>query len=233
MQSQLDHGIDLIDVTPHEFLGSRFVRDFGRLFFESDTWLAVLDDRGALVCTSGTDGEHASIEDLLAGETVSQLQAVLADAVLSDAGPHAHDHVQVVRGRTAAGSAIELRIVPAQALGGHRLALVRPLAEAAADRARIRARQLSAALQAVADIVLPLEELQGHEEARRRAALVGTLTDRERLIALAVANGVRTSQIATDLFVSQSTIRNYLPTIYRKLGVRSRAGLVELLNASE
>ena len=222
------HSIDLIDVTPRELLGPRFVRDFGRLFFDSDTWLAVLDDRGALVCTSGANGDHASIEDLLAGETVSQLQAVL-----SDASPHAHDQVQVVRGRTAAGSPIELRIVPAQSLGGHRLALVRPLAEAAADRARIRARQLSAALQAVADIVLPLEELQGHEEARRRAALVGTLTDRERLIALAVANGVRTSQIATDLFVSQSTIRNYLPTIYRKLGVRSRAQLVELLNASE
>jgi hypothetical protein len=33
--------------------------------------------------------------------------------------------------------------------------------------------------------------------------------------------------------LSQSTVRNYLPTIYRKLSVRSRAALVELLNSPD
>ena len=99
---------------------------------------------------------------------------------------------------------VELRIVRGDTTATYCLAVVRPIAR---RRGRIsRAAgcvSCSAALQSVADIVVPVEELQGHEEARRRAAVVAAayragaarrarrrgrrahLADRERSVRLA------------------------------------------------
>jgi DNA-binding CsgD family transcriptional regulator len=215
------------DVGPDGALAVRAVREVGRLFAGTDSALSLIDAAATLVTTSGDAPGQARPEDVFSAATVVELRTLLSGPVRDRP-----DEVHVISGRTHNDEPIEVRIVRAET-GDSYLVLVRPIAEAALDRARGRVRELSAALQAVADLVVPIKELQGHEEARRRAVMLAPLTERERRVALAVADGVRTSQIANDLFVSQSTVRNYLPSIYRKLGVRSRDGLVELLNSSD
>jgi DNA-binding CsgD family transcriptional regulator len=55
------------------------------------------------------------------------------------------------------------------------------------------------------------------------------LSDRERAVATMLAQGDSVADIAARIFVSPSTVRNYLSSMYRKLGVRDLAGLRELL----
>ena len=55
------------------------------------------------------------------------------------------------------------------------------------------------------------------------------LTAREYEIVLRLAAGRRVAAIAKELFVSPSTVRNHLTTIYRKFGVRSQVELLDRL----
>ena len=67
----------------------------------------------------------------------------------------------------------------------------------------------------------------------RFASLPGTnaLSEREREVLRLIASGDSVGMIARRLFVSSSTVRNYLSSIYGKLGVRNRYELLELLLA--
>ena len=53
-----------------------------------------------------------------------------------------------------------------------------------------------------------------------------SLTDREQSILSAVASGLTTAAISSDLWVSEHTVKFHLTNIYRKLGVPNRAGAV-------
>jgi DNA-binding NarL/FixJ family response regulator len=52
------------------------------------------------------------------------------------------------------------------------------------------------------------------------------LTDRETAILSAVAQGLTTKRISSDLWVSEHTVKFHLTNIYRKLGVANRSGAV-------
>jgi DNA-binding CsgD family transcriptional regulator len=75
----------------------------------------------------------------------------------------------------------------------------------------------------------------GRRRASAPAAPIGLLpgseelSDRERSVATMLAQGDTVAAIASRLYVSPSTVRNYLSSMYRKLGVRDLAGLRELL----
>jgi DNA-binding CsgD family transcriptional regulator len=58
---------------------------------------------------------------------------------------------------------------------------------------------------------------------------LGTLTARERQIALIAGGGTKTGTIARQLGVSPRTVDVHLSRIYRKLGVPGRAGLVAIV----
>ena len=58
--------------------------------------------------------------------------------------------------------------------------------------------------------------------------LIG-LSDRQSEIVRRVLRGERAPAIARDLFISPSTVRNHLSTIYRRLGVHSQSELLALL----
>lgn len=58
---------------------------------------------------------------------------------------------------------------------------------------------------------------------------VSSLSDREREIAQAYANGDTYHRIAERLFIAPSTVRTHLATIYRKLGVSSKLALHQAL----
>jgi DNA-binding NarL/FixJ family response regulator len=62
----------------------------------------------------------------------------------------------------------------------------------------------------------------GDEEVVR----IASLTKREREIILLIGEGLRNKQIADRLFVSETTVRHHLTSIFSKLGVSSRLDLV-------
>ena len=61
---------------------------------------------------------------------------------------------------------------------------------------------------------------------------LGRLTTRERQIVSRLLDGHRPPGIARALFLSQSTVRNHLASVFRKLGVTSQEGLLELFRAA-
>ena len=60
----------------------------------------------------------------------------------------------------------------------------------------------------------------------------GELTDRQREILVRLARGDRVATISRGMHLATSTVRNYLTTLYRKIGVHSQAELIEHLHAS-
>ena len=58
---------------------------------------------------------------------------------------------------------------------------------------------------------------------------LGKLTSREWAVLTRLLDGQRVSAIAADLYVSQSTVRNHLSSIYAKLGVHSQVDLIRLM----
>jgi DNA-binding NarL/FixJ family response regulator len=58
------------------------------------------------------------------------------------------------------------------------------------------------------------------------ATRIATLTKREREIILLIGEGLRNRQIADRLFISETTVRHHLTSIFSKLGVSSRLDLV-------
>jgi PAS domain S-box-containing protein len=58
---------------------------------------------------------------------------------------------------------------------------------------------------------------------------LGKLTSREWAVLTRLLDGQRVSAIAAGLYVSQSTVRNHLSSIYAKLGVHSQVDLIRLM----
>jgi DNA-binding CsgD family transcriptional regulator len=75
------------------------------------------------------------------------------------------------------------------------------------------------------------EELAASGARPRRVALTGTdaLTPSERRVAEMVASGMSNRDVAQALFVTSKTVETHLGSVYRKLGVTSRADLARAL----
>jgi DNA-binding NarL/FixJ family response regulator len=61
------------------------------------------------------------------------------------------------------------------------------------------------------------------------SSLLSRLSSRELDIVRRLAAGDRVPTIAASLYISQSTVRNHLSTVFRKLGVHSQQELIVLL----
>ena len=74
--------------------------------------------------------------------------------------------------------------------------------------------------------LLEREERRLHARKPRQGQLDGELTERELDVLGLLVGELSTSQIAQNLYVSPSTIRTHVKSIYRKLGVSSRKDAV-------
>jgi len=66
-------------------------------------------------------------------------------------------------------------------------------------------------------------------EVPPQAAAADGLTQREREVALLVADGLRSREVAERLGIASQTVKSHLKTIFDKLGVRNRVELARRL----
>jgi len=69
----------------------------------------------------------------------------------------------------------------------------------------------------------------GEAAPQAAAAAADGLTQREREVALLVADGLRSREVAERLGIASQTVKSHLKTIFDKLGVRNRVELARRL----
>ncbi|RDB42052.1 DNA-binding response regulator [Halomonas sp. DQ26W] len=69
--------------------------------------------------------------------------------------------------------------------------------------------------------------------ARMQGDVLGALTERERTVAVAVAEGRTNKEVARELDITERTVKAHLGAIFRKLGIRDRMQLVLRLSQQE
>jgi DNA-binding NarL/FixJ family response regulator len=73
-------------------------------------------------------------------------------------------------------------------------------------------------------------EFERKSIAKKNIELIEELTLREEEIAMLLVKGLTNREIANNLFLTEGTVKNYISTIYSKIGTRSRAEAVLFLN---
>jgi len=74
-----------------------------------------------------------------------------------------------------------------------------------------------------------LDHLSSIRERWERRHRPDVLTARESQVLALAAVGLTNAEIATELFLSRSTVRTHLEHVYEKLGVRSRTAAISWL----
>jgi DNA-binding CsgD family transcriptional regulator len=110
----------------------------------------------------------------------------------------------------------------------------------ALGRTQRRAKRRAAARATLEDALARFESLGAPlwaDQTRAELARIGgrapsgdTLTEAERRIANLVAEGHTNKQVAAALFLTEHSVETALSRIYRKLGIRSRAQLANVLS---
>jgi two-component system nitrate/nitrite response regulator NarL len=66
----------------------------------------------------------------------------------------------------------------------------------------------------------------GATKSDPEAAKIATLTEREREVSALIGEGLKNKQIASRLFISETTVRHHLTSVFDKLGVSDRLELI-------
>jgi NarL family two-component system response regulator LiaR len=202
----------------------------------------VVDDhdivrRGLSVFLNGFDdlclvGEAANGEDALRVCGEVQPQVVLMDMMLpgmdgvetTRALRQAYPHVQVVM-LTSSKEDHQIQAALAAGAIGYMLknVSVREMSETIRAAAQGKPTLSSEAAQALINLTI-----NAAAKPSPTPSPVSTLTEREREILALIVDGLNNQEIAEKLYVSRSTIKNYVSTILSKLGVESRIDAVRL-----
>jgi predicted ATPase/DNA-binding CsgD family transcriptional regulator len=165
-----------------------------------------------------SDAVAVSPADPFGRLTIWTCLAILA-AIKADCGRH---EVAARLAGAAAAFARDTALAPLPAVGG----LTRPTARAC-WKALGKDRYAKAWAEGEA---MTLEDAaayasRGRGQRRRPSQGWNSLTPTELTVAQAVAEGLSNPQIATRMFISRRTVATHLTSIFRKLGISSRAEL--------
>lgn len=167
-------------------------------------------------------------EELLRSAQEAGNRAVSAWVTVAEPDPTAASPVP--GRRFAIGVVSRLGRPPLDALLWHKLPIEEPPINAArkahtGEYAAFLERRLSHIAKEVERAGLAIRS-HGAPPARLLPGLE-RLSDREREVLDLLTRGLRVPTIAERLFVSQSTVRNHVSALFRKLGVQSQAELIE------
>ena len=73
-------------------------------------------------------------------------------------------------------------------------------------------------------------DVQEDKADSQLAIMLSRLTKREREVFSLIATGYENERIAEELYLSEQTVRNYVSSIYDKLGVKDRFEIIRLAN---
>ncbi len=65
---------------------------------------------------------------------------------------------------------------------------------------------------------------------KKEPSILADMTGREKQIASLLAQGLSNKQIASELYISEGTVKNYISTIYDKTGIHDRSKLIVAIN---
>jgi len=133
------------------------------------------------------------------------------------------------------GAAPEPELVKALRAGVRGYLSRRLAAQRLVDAVRALARDEAALDSAVAGhLVRFLSDDSGRDgQAPAESNALDRLTERQRDVAVLVAQGLSNDEIARRLFVSQATVKSHLTVVLRRLEVRTRTQLAILVNRHE
>lgn len=72
--------------------------------------------------------------------------------------------------------------------------------------------------------------LINQENATGKKSISDEMTRREKEICSLMSEGLSNSQIASKLYISEGTVKNYISNIYDKTGIHDRVKLIVELN---
>jgi DNA-binding NarL/FixJ family response regulator len=172
-------------------------------------------------------------------EAVSQVQQLLPDVVLMDIRMPTMDGVTATRQIIAAHPSVRVLAITTFDLDEYAFGVLHAGASGFLLK-DVRPPELVAAIRAVASgdaVVSPritrrildqYAHLLPAPESSTNAAGVSLLTDREREVLIAVAEGLSNAEIGAQLYVSEATIKSHVGRIFSKLGLRDRVQAVVL-----
>ncbi|MCU1675601.1 MAG: Response regulator containing a CheY-like receiver domain and an DNA-binding domain [Frankiales bacterium] len=190
------------------------------------------------------DRISAGIEPLLGHKSATVVGEAISDLVLPEEWPslviaigHGLRHHGGATTRLALRAAdgepmpCTVHITPLAGAGAPGFAFSFAVADRIVPDVADRAWELEAHMRRIAREVEAsgvLEGLTGTPTATTVPAMAG-LTTRELEVVTRLLAGDRVATMAQRMFLSQSTLRNHLTSVYRKLGVRSQLELLTLL----
>lgn len=71
------------------------------------------------------------------------------------------------------------------------------------------------------------------QRKRRAIAQLGTLSEREQEIAVAVGRGLSNAETARDLFISIPTVKSHISSVFTKLGLNNRVQIALVVHDAE
>lgn len=79
-------------------------------------------------------------------------------------------------------------------------------------------------------VMMKLSMLINQENATGKKSISDEMTRREKEICSLMSEGLSNSQIASKLYISEGTVKNYISNIYDKTGIHDRVKLIVELN---
>lgn len=197
----------------------------------SFTITAVSED---IVELLGIDPREMVGRPLVEGSRVEEVSRLIQSSRLADAGGSV---ALGARFTDASGAQRELCCILSCLVSeeqGYCFILV-PNREVKSDSTSMREAQLEQHLWKIAAEVEASGILQNLVDLPDPQLLtqIGTLSTRQWDVLSRLMRGERVPMIAKELFVSQSTIRNYLTAIFQKFGVHSQGELLNLLRSKD
>jgi DNA-binding CsgD family transcriptional regulator len=246
-----EEGLAFARAPPHEFAQIAALGVLGRIELELgrlEPAAGYLRDLPGRLLAGGINDPTApvwadAIETLIAVGELEQARAYLGPYELYSerlASPFAVAGAARCRGLLAAAEgdldgALDAIARALGELGQYDYPLERGRSQLCLGMVRRQALQKKAAREALQQSLAIFEELGARlwrEKARAelgrisgRRASGDELTETERQVATMAAEGLSNKQIASALFMGLSTVESHLSHVYRKLGIRSRAGL--------